>query len=47
MLPAELVDVRLVPGVDATARSLAAVGVVVVLLLLSAMAGAVRGLLPY
>jgi hypothetical protein len=35
MLPAELVDVRLVPGVDATVRSLAAVGVV----LLSAMAG--------
>jgi len=35
MLPAELVEVRLVPGVDATVRSLAAVGVV----LLSAMAG--------
>jgi len=39
MLPAELVDVRLVPGVDATVRSLAAaVGVV----LLSAMAGGWR-----
>lgn len=38
MLPAELVDVRLVPGVDATVRSLAAVGVVV----LSAMAGGWR-----
>jgi len=36
MLPAELVDVRRVPGVDATVRSAAAVGVVV---LLSAMAG--------
>lgn len=40
MLPAELVDVRLVPGVDATGRSLtAAVGVVI---LLSAMAGGWR-----
>lgn len=39
MLPAELVDVRRVPGVDATGRSLAeAVGVV----LLSAMAGGWR-----
>jgi len=36
MLPAELVDVRRVPGLDATVRSLAAEGVVV---LLSAMAG--------
>jgi hypothetical protein len=41
MLPAELVDVRLVPGGDATVRSLAAaVGVV----LLSAMAGGLRSL---
>jgi len=41
MLPAELVDVRLVPGVDATVRSLAAaVGEV----LLSAMAGGWRSL---
>ena len=40
MLPAELVEVRLVPGVDATVRSLAAVGVV----LLSAMAGGLRSL---
>ena len=37
MLAAELVDVRLVPGVDATGRSLAAAAVGVVLL--SAMAG--------
>ena len=40
MLPAELIDVRLVPGVDATGRSLAAVGG----LLLSAMAGGLRSL---
>jgi hypothetical protein len=46
MLPAELVEVRLVPGVDATMRSLAAVGVGVVLVL-SAMAAAVQGSLPY
>jgi hypothetical protein len=46
MLPAELVEVRLVPGVDATTRSLAAAGVGVVLVL-SAMAAAVQGLLPY
>ena len=40
MLPAELVDVRLVPGVDATVRSLA--GAVGVVMLLSAMAGGWR-----
>jgi hypothetical protein len=39
MLPAELVDVRRVPGVDATVRSLAAEGLV-----LSAMAGSCSSL---
>jgi hypothetical protein len=46
MLPAELVEVRLVPGVDATTRSLAAAGVGVVLVL-SAMAAGVQEMLPY